>query len=172
MHVYQGPMYGLSPTFTLEILPAPTFPSLLSPPPLPSLLLLPSLLALSVPSKILRLCDLRKTNPALHEALMQMSVTDLPAVDAEEEAYTTCEVYDDCDIPLDVVSDLLRSGGSSVASNSTVSDDGGIARYGNAEASNAEDGEGPVDAAPPALGRGQRKKIAARRYLGPVWEEH
>ncbi|KAJ6506599.1 hypothetical protein C8R45DRAFT_922781 [Mycena sanguinolenta] len=29
------------------------------------------------------------------------------------------------------------------------------------------DDEGPVDAAPPALGRGQRKKLAARRYLGP-----
>ncbi|KAJ6471383.1 hypothetical protein C8R45DRAFT_1104356 [Mycena sanguinolenta] len=47
---------------------------------------------------------------------------------AEEEAYTTREVYDDCDIPLDVVSDYLRSGGSSVASNFTVSNDGGIAR--------------------------------------------
>ncbi|KAJ6453117.1 hypothetical protein C8R45DRAFT_945307 [Mycena sanguinolenta] len=30
------------------------------------------------------------------------------------------------------------------------------------------DDEGPVDAAPPALGRGQRKKLVARRYLGPV----
>ncbi|KAJ6459917.1 hypothetical protein C8R45DRAFT_1109289 [Mycena sanguinolenta] len=93
-----------------------------------------------------------------------------------EEAYTTREVYDNCDIPLDVVSDHLQSGGSSVASNFTVSDDGGIARSGNAEASDAEDDEGPVDAAPPALGRGQRKKIAARHenkeeYMHqlPVW---
>ncbi|KAJ7877921.1 hypothetical protein B0H14DRAFT_3435792 [Mycena olivaceomarginata] len=25
---------------------------------------------------------------------------------------------------------------------------------------------------PEVRGRGQRKKIAARRYLGPAWEEH
>ncbi|KAJ6458295.1 hypothetical protein C8R45DRAFT_1110204 [Mycena sanguinolenta] len=81
-----------------------------------------------------------KTNPALHEALIQTSVIDLPAVNAKEEAYTTREAYDDCDSPL--VSDHLRSGGSSVASNFTVSDDGGIARSGNAEASDAEDDEG------------------------------
>ncbi|KAJ6484587.1 hypothetical protein C8R45DRAFT_1147317 [Mycena sanguinolenta] len=67
---------------------------------------------------------------------------------------------------------IFNSGGSSVASNFTVSDDGGIARSGTAEASDAEDDEGLVDAAPPALGRGQRKEIAALRYLGPVWEGH
>jgi hypothetical protein len=75
------------------------------------------------------------------------------------------DVYDDCDIPLDVVSDHLCSSGSGVADNFSVSDDGGIARSGNAEASDAED-------EPVVLGRGQRKKTVARRYQGPVWEEH
>ncbi|KAJ6456735.1 hypothetical protein C8R45DRAFT_1110853 [Mycena sanguinolenta] len=124
-------------------------------PPSPYLLIAKMLeFSLLVQSSLAGLRDLRKTNPALHEALMQTSVTDLSAVDAEEEAYTTREVDDNCDIPLDVV------------------DDGGIARSGTAEASDAEDDEGLVDAAPPVLGRGQRKEIAALRYLGPVWEGH
>ncbi|KAJ6474184.1 hypothetical protein C8R45DRAFT_1103172 [Mycena sanguinolenta] len=95
--------------------------------------------SLPVQPSLAGLRDLRTTNTALHEGLMQTPVTDLPAVDAEEEAYTTHEVYDDYDIPLDVVSDHVRSGGSSVASNFTVSDDGGIARSGNAEASDLSD---------------------------------
>ncbi len=47
-------------------------------------------------------------------------------------------------------------------------------RSGIAEASDAEDDESgsAVNSEPAALGRGQRKKIAARRYQGPAWEEH
>ncbi|KAF7366573.1 DDE superfamily endonuclease [Mycena sanguinolenta] len=129
--------------------------------------------SLTSPEALAGLRDLRKTNPALHEALTQTSATDLPVVDStEEEAYTTREVYDDCDIPLDVVSDHLLSGHSAVTKNFAIADDGGISRSGNAEASDAEDNEESVDAVPLVLGRGQRKKIPARRYLGPIWEEH
>jgi hypothetical protein len=64
---------------------------------------------------------------------------------------------------LDVVSVHLASGGSGVEANFS----GGITRSGDAEASDAEPEEsGEV------LGRGQRRRVAARRYQGPAWEEH
>jgi hypothetical protein len=49
---------------------------------------------------------------------------------------------------------------------SWVGNDGGITRSGNAEASEAEkdDTEDEKDDAPAVLGRGQRKRIAARHY--------
>jgi hypothetical protein len=85
-------------------------------------------------------------------------------------------VYDDCDIPVSVVSDHLLSGGISVADNFVVGNDGGITRSGNAEASEAEDEKDDTkdekDGAPAVLGRGQRKRITAWRYQGPAWEEH
>jgi hypothetical protein len=60
----------------------------------------------------------------------------IQADDAEKDIYQEY-VYDD----LDVVSSDLLSGGSFVADNFFVSDDGGIARSGNAEASDAEEDE-------------------------------
>ncbi|KAJ6479042.1 hypothetical protein C8R45DRAFT_933820 [Mycena sanguinolenta] len=84
----------------------------------------------------------------------------LPVVDGtEEEAYANREVYDDCDVPLGIVSAHLLS---SVETNFAVGDNGGITRSGNAE---AED----EDNMPPVLGRGQRKKVPTRRYQGPVF---
>jgi hypothetical protein len=69
--------------------------------------------------------------------------------------------------PLDVVSAHLASGGSGVEANFSVDANGGITRSGDAEASDAEPEEsGEV------LGRGQRRRVAARRYQGPAWEEH
>ena len=95
-----------------------------------------------------------------------------PVLDGAEEAYTNREVYDDSDVPLDVVSDHLLSGGSAVATNFAVAEDGGISRSGSAEASEDEDEDEGEDGEPPVLGRGQRKRIPVRRYQGPVWEEH
>ncbi|KAJ7231814.1 hypothetical protein C8J57DRAFT_1242191 [Mycena rebaudengoi] len=85
--------------------------------------------------------------------------------DDGDDPYPDVDMYDDCDIPFDVVWGHLSSDGSGVADNFSVGDDGGIDRSGNAEVSDAED-ELVV------LGRGQRKKIAVRRYQGPIWEEH
>ncbi|KAJ6467732.1 hypothetical protein C8R45DRAFT_938388 [Mycena sanguinolenta] len=77
-------------------------------------------------------------------------------------------VYNDCDVPLDVGSGYFVSNGSSVANNFAVGDDGGIARLGNAEASDAEDEEKPVDAAAPAPGHGRRNRVPTRRYEDAV----
>ncbi|KAJ6526449.1 hypothetical protein B0H19DRAFT_1275799 [Mycena capillaripes] len=85
--------------------------------------------------------------------------------DDGDDPYPDADVYDGCDIPLEVVSEHLSSGGAGVADNFAVSNDGGITRSGNAEASDAE--EEPV-----VLGRGQRKKIVACRNKGQIWEEH
>ncbi|KAJ7812440.1 hypothetical protein B0H14DRAFT_2605758 [Mycena olivaceomarginata] len=74
-----------------------------------------------------------------------------------EEAFNEINVYDDCDISLNVVPGLMVSG-----------ENGGLARTGDAEKSDAE-GEAPPSA---PLGRGQRKKIGTSRYQGPLWEEH
>jgi hypothetical protein len=60
-------------------------------------------------------------------------------------------------------------GGSGVAANFSVDANGGITRSGDAEASDAEPEESDEAA---VLGRGQRRKIAVRRYQGPAWEEH
>ncbi|KAF8181379.1 hypothetical protein K438DRAFT_1976101 [Mycena galopus ATCC 62051] len=83
-------------------------------------------------------------------------------------------VYDDCDTPLDVDSDLLISGGSAIGTNFSVDENGGITRSGSAEDVDAEsESESEVQSVAPAvLGRGQRKKIVAKRYQGPIWEEH
>ena len=86
-----------------------------------------------------------------------------------DNPYQGADVYDDCDVPLDVVAAHLASGGSGIAANFSVDTNGGITRSGDAEASDAEPEE-PDE--PTALGGGQRKKIAARRYQGPAWEEH
>ena len=99
----------------------------------------------------------------LHAALTQDQLAD--DRDDGDDPYLDVEVYDDCDIPFDVVSGHFSSGGSGIADNFSVGDDGGIARSGNAEASDAED-------EPVVLGRGQRKKTAACRYQGPIWDEH
>jgi hypothetical protein len=115
--------------------------------------------------------DLRNINPALHAALTQATETDPTSKEADhgdaEDPYQGTEVYDDCDVPLAVVSDLLLSG--SVAANFTVDAEGGITRSGDAEASDAEEEE---EVEPAALGRGQRRKIIAMRCQGPAWEEH
>ncbi|KAJ6456514.1 hypothetical protein C8R45DRAFT_580223, partial [Mycena sanguinolenta] len=125
--------------------------------------------SLTSPEALAGLRNLRTTNPTLHAALTQTS--DLAVVEgAEEEAYANREVYDDCDVPLSIVSAHLSAHGSSVETNFAVGDDGGITRSGNAETSEAEDEED--DMPPPVLGRGQRKRVPARRYQGPVWEEH
>ncbi|KAJ6631471.1 hypothetical protein B0H10DRAFT_2183373 [Mycena sp. CBHHK59/15] len=76
-----------------------------------------------------------------------------PASEVEEEAFL--DVYHDCDIPLDVLSGLLSPSGSSVTpANFSVNEDGGLARAGDEENSDAE----AEEAAPVALGRGQRFK--------------
>jgi hypothetical protein len=126
---------------------------------------------LTSPEALAGLRELRTTNPTLHSALTQTNAADpIRADDVEQEVYLESNVYDDCDIPLDVVSDHLLSGGSSIADNFVVGNDGGIARSGNAEASDAEADE--PDDEPVVLGRGQRKKIVAQRYQGLAWEEH
>ncbi|KAJ7308618.1 hypothetical protein DFH08DRAFT_823905 [Mycena albidolilacea] len=85
-----------------------------------------------------------------------------------EEAFNEINVYDDCDISLNVVSGLMVSGTSSVAADFTLGENGGLACTGDAEKSDAE-GEAPPSA---PLGRGQWKKIGTSRYQGPFWEEH
>jgi ABC-type transporter Mla maintaining outer membrane lipid asymmetry ATPase subunit MlaF len=76
---------------------------------------------------------------------------------------------DDCDVPVDVVVAHITSATSAIADNFAVADDGSIMRAGNAEMSDAEEEEAVL---PTVLGRGQRKKIGARRYNGPAWEGH
>ncbi|KAJ6561308.1 hypothetical protein B0H10DRAFT_2041511 [Mycena sp. CBHHK59/15] len=131
--------------------------------------------SLTSPEALAGLRELRTTNPALHAALTQTTGTDPTPTDNDngdddEDPYPDPDVYDDCDIPLNVVSDHLLSGGSSIAANFAVDENGGIARSGNAETSDAEAEES--DEALVVLGRGQRRKIVARRYQGPAWEEH
>ncbi|KAJ7604624.1 hypothetical protein B0H17DRAFT_1120943 [Mycena rosella] len=119
----------------------------------------------------LGLRNLRTTHPTLHAALTgpddDVSIIS-PEPETEEEPFFDSNIYDDCDVPLDVVSQVLLSGGSSIAANFTADVSGGITRSGNA--SDAE----PEESAdtPAVLGRGQRKKIVAKRYQGPIWEQH
>ncbi|KAJ7753269.1 hypothetical protein B0H16DRAFT_1723303 [Mycena metata] len=130
--------------------------------------------SLTSPAALAALRELCTTNPTLYDALNQTSTsTVIVGGEIEEPAFPT-NVYDDCDVPLDVVADAVASGGSDIAANFTVGEDGGVARSRNAEASDAEDEESDleVDSEPVALGRGQRKKFVARRYQGPAWEEH
>ncbi|KAF8144186.1 hypothetical protein K438DRAFT_1783058 [Mycena galopus ATCC 62051] len=88
---------------------------------------------------------------------------------AKEAPFFEHDVYDDCDIPLDVVSGLLAAGSSTVTTGFAVSENGGLARSGDAEKSDAEEEIVPSLA---PLGRGQRKTIGTSRYRGPLWEEH
>ncbi|KAJ7898902.1 hypothetical protein B0H14DRAFT_3424240 [Mycena olivaceomarginata] len=81
-------------------------------------------------------------------------VTAVPTSDIEEDAFLDLDVYDDCNMPLDTVSDLFASGRSSVKANFAVGENGGLTRTVDAEKSDAEDEA--ASAAP--LGRGQRKK--------------
>ncbi|KAF8146261.1 hypothetical protein K438DRAFT_1781135 [Mycena galopus ATCC 62051] len=120
------------------------------------------------------LLELRTTNPTLHAALNQGDDNIGQFANIEEKPFQDTKVYDDCDIPLDVVSDLLISGGSAIGTNFSVDENGGITRSGSAEDVDAEsESESEVQSVAPAiLGRGQRKKIVAKRYQGPIWEEH
>ncbi|KAJ7349963.1 hypothetical protein DFH08DRAFT_807286 [Mycena albidolilacea] len=87
--------------------------------------------------------------------------------DIAEEVFTESDLYDDCDTPLNVVTDLLRSGAApAIATDFKVMEEGGITHAGDAELPDAEDAEREP------RGHGLRKKTAARRYLGPAWEEH
>ena len=115
-----------------------------------------------------RLCRIDVFKEVLHAALNSESADQIQISADVEEPYGDT-LYNDCDVPLGVLSYHLLSGRSSVADNFIVGDDGGIPRSGNAEASEAKD---ESDDVPVALGRGQRKRIAAQRYQGPAWEEH
>ncbi|KAJ7825886.1 hypothetical protein B0H14DRAFT_3468127 [Mycena olivaceomarginata] len=128
--------------------------------------------SLTSPEALAGLRNLRTTHPVLHAALTQMTETDPTSEAADhgdsEDQYQGVDVYDDCDIPLAVVSDHLLSG--SIAPNFTVDAQGGITRSGDSEASDADEEESDVE--PVVLGRGQHRKIVATRYQGPAWEEH
>jgi hypothetical protein len=103
------------------------------------------------------------------------------SADIEEAPYADLDVYDDCDVPLDVVSDVLDPRRSTVAANFSVDENGGISRSGSAEDPEADsesdlesdlDVNAESDVEPVVLGRGQRKKTVSKRYQGPIWEEH
>lgn len=105
--------------------------------------------------------------PQLHAALVQATATEAADSDDDEEPYDS-DVYDDCDIPLDVVSDHLLSG--SIADHFAIDVHGGIARSGDAETSDAE--AEVSDHEPEVLGRGKCRKFVASRYQGLAWEQH
>ncbi|KAJ7468435.1 hypothetical protein B0H11DRAFT_1640333, partial [Mycena galericulata] len=62
--------------------------------------------SLTSPEALERLIRLPDENPVLHAELTQ-GVAAVPTSDVEEEPFLNVDVYDDCDIPLDVVSGLL-----------------------------------------------------------------
>ncbi|KAJ6631903.1 hypothetical protein B0H10DRAFT_2206309 [Mycena sp. CBHHK59/15] len=100
----------------------------------------PSLMS---PEALAGLCNLQTINPALHAALSQTTETD-PTSEAPDngdgdDPYQGADVYDDCDIHLAVVSDHLLSGGSSIADNFAVGENGGTVQSGDAETSDAEE---------------------------------
>ncbi|KAJ7038746.1 hypothetical protein C8F04DRAFT_1255666 [Mycena alexandri] len=130
--------------------------------------------SLTSPAALSVLRELCTTNPILYDALNQASTSAIIVGGDVEEPMYPSGVYDDCDVPLDVVADAVTSGGSNIAANFAVDENSGITRSGIAEVSDAEDDESDfeVDSEPVALGRGQRKKTVARRYQGPAWEEH
>ncbi|KAJ6506497.1 hypothetical protein C8R45DRAFT_922675 [Mycena sanguinolenta] len=70
--------------------------------------------SLTLPEALAGLRNLRTTNPALHAALTQTSETDptseKPDHGDSEDPYQGADVYDDCDVPLEVVSAHLASG--------------------------------------------------------------
>ncbi|KAF7333774.1 ATP-binding cassette sub-family A member 6 [Mycena venus] len=123
--------------------------------------------SLTSPEALGRLRRLRDENPTLHAELTQSAVdATIPASHVEEDPFLDHDVYDDCDIPVDVLAGIL-SGGSSVNTDFSVSVDenGGLARTGHAEKSDVEADEEPVISA--ALGRGQRKKRLEPRAMTP-----
>jgi hypothetical protein len=81
------------------------------------------------------------------------------------------DVYDDCTIPLNIVSGLLAAGSSSVTASSAVSENSCLALScsGHAEKSDAEEEAAP---SPAPLVHGQWKKTGTSCYQGPLWEEH
>ncbi|KAF8188245.1 hypothetical protein K438DRAFT_1972428 [Mycena galopus ATCC 62051] len=117
-----------------------------------------------------RLRRLHEENSALHAKLTQTTDTAMiPRSEIEEEAFLELDVYDDCDVPLTVVSGLLIASSLSVTADFVVGETGGLARTGDAEKSDVEEKD---EATPPvALGRGQRKKTGTSRYQGLLWEE-
>jgi hypothetical protein len=108
---------------------------------------------------LIALRDLRTSNPTLHAALSQtIELSEEADNDDGDDLFHGTDVYDDCDVPLAVISDHLLSGGS-LAPNFAAGAEGGITRCGDAEASDAEQEE--LEAEPAVLGRDQRHKIAA-----------
>ncbi|KAJ7359277.1 hypothetical protein DFH08DRAFT_952432 [Mycena albidolilacea] len=102
------------------------------------------------PEALTALRDLRTSNPTSHAALSQtIELSEEADNDDGDDLFHGVDVYDDCDVPLAVIFDHLLSGGS-------------------LDPNFAEE----LEAEPAVLGRGQRHKIAARRYQGPAWEEH
>ncbi|KAJ6558970.1 hypothetical protein B0H10DRAFT_1967124 [Mycena sp. CBHHK59/15] len=110
---------------------------------------------------------LRPKDVYMYAGCQFYTVAVAPVSKAEEEAFLN--VYNDCNIPLDVLSGLLSpSSSSATLANFSVNEDGGLACAGHAENSDAE----AKDAAPVALGRGQHKKMGMTYYQGSLWEEH
>ncbi|KAJ6569926.1 hypothetical protein B0H10DRAFT_1710612, partial [Mycena sp. CBHHK59/15] len=62
--------------------------------------------SLTSPEALERLRRLPDVDSVLHTELTQETAA-VPASDVEEEPFLNLDVYDDCDIPLDVVSGLL-----------------------------------------------------------------
>ncbi|KAJ7137032.1 hypothetical protein C8R44DRAFT_869116 [Mycena epipterygia] len=71
-----------------------------------------------------RLIRLPTEDPVLYAEISQRAAAD-PTEDVEEDPYLDVDIYDDCDIPLDVVSEFLTSSGTSVAKNFTIGENGG-----------------------------------------------
>jgi hypothetical protein len=126
---------------------------------------------LTSPEALAALRRLPTDNPTLYATLTQTSTdTDSVILASEEDLFGDADVYNNCDVPLDIIAQHITSGGSSVPDLFSVGEDGSLARAGDAEKSDAE-GE-TVAKSPAVLGRGQRTRIVAKRYQGPIWEEH
>ncbi|KAJ7114985.1 hypothetical protein C8R44DRAFT_881033 [Mycena epipterygia] len=123
--------------------------------------------SLTLPEALERLIRLPTEDPVLYAEISQRAAADLTE-DVEEDPYLDVDIYDDCDIPLDVVSEFLTSSGTSIAKNFTIGENGGLARAGDAEKSDAEADE----VVPVVLGCGQRKRVGTRRYDASLWEGH
>jgi hypothetical protein len=87
--------------------------------------------SLTSPEALAGLRELRTTNPTLHAALTQtIELSEETDNGDGDDPFQGADVYDDCDIPLAVVSDHLLSGGS-LAANFVVGVEGGITRCGD-----------------------------------------
>ncbi|KAJ7143887.1 hypothetical protein C8R44DRAFT_973698 [Mycena epipterygia] len=104
--------------------------------------------------------------PFFYAEISQRAAAD-PTEDVEDP-YLDVNIYDDCNIPLDVVSEFLTSSGTSVAKNFTIGENGGLARAGDVEKSDLKADE----VVPVVLGRGQRKRVGPRCYDASLWEGH